>query len=57
MHDCPQGNIILEEERQLTSINYQRRKYLFSPRHFNENNEFTFSMPALQKPNYSDQKK
>lgn len=56
MHDTPQGNIIFDEKSQLPSINSKRRKYLFSPRHFNENDEFTFSMPALQKPNYSDQK-
>ena len=52
-NDCGQGNLIIDEQNQLSKTNYDRRKYLFSPRHFQEDNYFEFSISSSKKPNYS----
>ena len=53
-HDCPQGNLIVDVDTQLSKRNHDRRKYLFSPRHFENHNDFTFS---LKTPKYSHKNK
>ena len=52
-HDCPQGNLIVDLDTPLLKRNHERRKYLFSPRHFQKDNDFTFSISSLKTPKYS----
>ena len=52
-NDCGQGNLIIDEQTQLSKTNYDRRKYLFSPRHFQEDNLFEFSISSCKNLNYS----
>ena len=52
-NDCGQGNLIIDEQKQLSKTNYDRRKYLFSPRHFQQDNYFEFSISSSKKPHYS----
>ena len=48
--DC---NLIIDDQTQLSKSNYARRKYLFSPRHFQEDNQFEFSISSCKNLNYS----
>ena len=48
--DC---NVIIDDQTQLSKSNYARRKYLFSPRHFQEDNQFEFSISSCKNLNYS----
>ena len=52
-NDCGQGNLIIDEQTQLSNNPYDRRKYLFSPRHFQEDNLFELSISSCKNLNYS----
>ena len=52
-NDCGQGNLIIDEQTQLSNNTYDRRKYLFSPRHFQEDNLFELSISSCKNLNSS----
>ena len=55
-HDCPYGNLLAEEDCAIPQSKMTRRKFLFSPRHFTEHNEFTYSTSSVKKLTYSKKK-
>ena len=55
-HDCPYGNLLPKEDCAIPQRYRERRKVLFSPRHFTEHNEFTFSTSSVKKLTYSKKK-
>ena len=55
-HDCPYGNLLPKENCAIEQSKMTRRKFLFSPRHFKEHNEFTFSTSSVKKLTYSKKK-
>ena len=55
-HDCPYGNLLAEEDCAIPQSKMTRRKFLFSPRHFTEQNEFTYSTSSVKKLTYSKKK-
>ena len=55
-HDCPYGNLLPKEDCAIPQRYRNRRKVLFSPRHFTEHNEFTFSTSSVKKLTYSKKK-
>ena len=55
-HDCPYGNLLPKEDCAIQQSKMTRRKFLFSPRHFKEHNEFTFSTSSVKKLTYSKKK-
>ena len=55
-HDCPYGNLLAEEDCAIPQSKMTRRKFLFSPRHFTEHNEFTYSTSRVKKLTYCKKK-
>ena len=55
-HDCPYGNLLPKEDCPIEQSKMARRKFLFSPRHFKEDNEFTFSTSSVKNLTYSKKK-